>query len=137
MGTFYLEGTGVVQDPLEAFNCFSLSAAQVSTHIPLTTKFVQNDPGAMNNLGLMYDNGIGVEQDFKQAILWFQRSMELGEGKAAFNLAQMYRLGKGVKLNRNKALQLMNKSVEFGNLAGQIEAINIQDEIKEAERNHL
>ena len=43
------------------------------------------DAMAQNNLGVMYDNGRGVEQDLKEAVKWYQKPVDHGHAKAQSN----------------------------------------------------
>ena len=52
---------------------------------------------AQFNLGVMYENGIGVIKDFKKSVGWYRMAAEQGYVKAQFNLALMYEDGKWVK----------------------------------------
>ena len=52
---------------------------------------------AQCNLGGMYDKGIGVKQDYKEAVAWYRKAAEQGHAKAQFNLGTMYDKGQGVK----------------------------------------
>ena len=56
----------------------------------------QGEAEAQFNLGVMYDFGEGVPQDYKQALYWYKKSAEQGYAKAQFNLGLMYDSGKGV-----------------------------------------
>jgi TPR repeat protein len=47
----------------------------------------------------MYENGLGVEQDFKEAVKWYQKAADQGHAKAQYNLGFMYGMGKGVEQN--------------------------------------
>ena len=47
-------------------------------------------------LGLMYDNGQGVTQDYVEAVKWYQKAAEQGHAKAQYNLGLMYDKGQGV-----------------------------------------
>ena len=51
---------------------------------------------AQNNLGLMYHNGWGVPQDYKEAVYWYRLAAEQGDAKAQGNLGVMYAFGNGV-----------------------------------------
>ena len=51
---------------------------------------------AQNNLGLMYENGWGVHQDYEEAVRWYQLAAEQGHSKAQGNLGVMYAFGNGV-----------------------------------------
>ena len=45
---------------------------------------------AQNNLGLMYHNGWGVPQDYKEAVYWYRLAVEQGYAIAQYNLGLMY-----------------------------------------------
>eukprot|EP00729_Bicosta_minor_P021070 gene21070-biopygen17353 len=57
----------------------------------------RHTPASQYNLGYMYANGKGVEQDHVEAAKWYQESAEAGHIKAQNNLGLMYANGKGVK----------------------------------------
>ena len=100
----YLYGTnGVEQDAGKAFQYYSMAAEH-------------DDPIALNNLGSLYFNGLGVKQDIKTALALFERASELGNDNASLNLAFIYLTG-GTKdaTRNNKAIQLFNKAQEEGN----------------------
>ena len=59
----------------------------------------KGDAKAQNNLGVMYYNGHGVEQDFKEAFKWFQKAADQGFAIAQYNLGGMYGMGEGVERN--------------------------------------
>ena len=54
------------------------------------------DAEAQFNLGLMYYNGEGVTQDYKQAVYWYSKSAEQGDADGQLMLGAMYRDGRGV-----------------------------------------
>ena len=56
----------------------------------------QGDAGAQFNLGLMYDLGRGVPQDYAQAVKWYRLAANQGYASAQANLGNMYYLGQGV-----------------------------------------
>uniref|UniRef100_UPI003567E3EB tetratricopeptide repeat protein n=1 Tax=Sneathiella sp. TaxID=1964365 RepID=UPI003567E3EB len=56
----------------------------------------QGDADAQYNLGVMYYNGTGVPQDYKQAVKWYTAAAEQGFANAQHNLALMYNYGTGV-----------------------------------------
>ena len=51
---------------------------------------------AQFNLGLMYDQGKGVAQDYSAAMKWYQKAADQGYAYAQCSLGDMYDLGKGV-----------------------------------------
>ncbi len=44
----------------------------------------------------MYSKGLGVTQDYAEAIGWWRKAAEQAYAEAQFNLGQMYRKGQGV-----------------------------------------
>ena len=53
-------------------------------------------PTPLPNLGVMYDNGKGVPQDYQEAVRWYRLAAEQGDDYAQSNLGVMYATGKGV-----------------------------------------
>lgn len=51
---------------------------------------------AQNGVGVLYMNGWGVKQDFKQALEWFRLSADQGEPRGQFNLGRMCENGQGM-----------------------------------------
>ncbi|MBQ9271682.1 MAG: sel1 repeat family protein [Alphaproteobacteria bacterium] len=78
----------------------------------------QNNPIALNNLGSLYFNGIGVKKDIRQALELFQKSAELGNENASINLAFIYLSGGKKDAMRNqKAVDLLQKAQEKSHIA--------------------
>ena len=48
------------------------------------------------NLGVLYDTGRGVAQDFRQAARWYRVAAKQGHAAAQFNLGGLYFEGQGV-----------------------------------------
>jgi hypothetical protein len=59
----------------------------------------QGEAAAQNNLGVMYEHGKGVSQDYMTAVKWFRLAAKQGYGTAQYNLGVMYENGKGVSQN--------------------------------------
>ena len=51
------------------------------------------DADAQYNLGLMYYNGQGIDQDYREAVKWYQKAAEQGNADAQNNLGLMYNKG--------------------------------------------
>jgi TPR repeat protein len=51
---------------------------------------------AQYNVGVMYEDGVGVAQDYKVAVKWYRLAAEQGYANAQGNLGAMYANGKGV-----------------------------------------
>ena len=54
------------------------------------------DKIAQYNLGVMYENGRGVPQDYKEAVKWYTKCAEQGAADAQYNLGVMYANGREV-----------------------------------------
>jgi hypothetical protein len=56
----------------------------------------QGDAEAHTNLGIMYENGQGVPQDYAAAVNWYRWAAQQGLARAQINLGVMYDKGRGV-----------------------------------------
>jgi uncharacterized protein len=63
----------------------------------------QGHMDAQFNLGIMYDQGIGVPEDSAAAAQWFEQAAAQGDPIAAFNLGLMYTEGRGVDQDFSQA----------------------------------
>ncbi len=70
---------------------------------------------AQFNLGLMYANGEGVEQDMTQAVELFKKAAEQGHVDAQNNLGALYFTGEGVERDEKKAIGWFEKAAAQGN----------------------
>jgi TPR repeat protein len=82
-------------------------------------KAEQGDAEAQYNLGLMYDKGQGVVQDYKKAVKWYRKSAEQGYAMAQSNLGFAYGQGQGVVQDNKEAVRWYRKSAEQGDAWGQ------------------
>ncbi|MGK2906694.1 MAG: tetratricopeptide repeat protein [Desulfuromonadales bacterium] len=74
---------------------------------------------AQLNLGLMSDNGFGVLQDEKQAVIWYRLAAEQGEQRAQYFLGTMYEKGRGVPTDFEESVRWYRLSAEQGYLNAQ------------------
>ena len=65
---------------------------------------------AQFNIGLLYDNGAGVDRDPAQAAEWYRRAAESGDRTAQSYLAEMYANGHGVERNFAEAVEWYRKA---------------------------
>ena len=56
----------------------------------------QGDASAQSYLGLMYELGKGVPQDYAEAVKWYRKAADQGNAGAQFKLAFSYADGEGV-----------------------------------------
>lgn len=75
---------------------------------------------AQVNVGAMYANGEGVEQNFDEALKWLRLSAEQGNAAAQNRLGAMYDDGQGVAQNFEEAAKWYRRSAEQGNTGAQI-----------------
>lgn len=69
---------------------------------------------AQFGLGVLYDIGRGVAQDYKQALYWYGKAAEQGSVKAQNNLGFMYSMGKGTAQDFVAAHKWFNISAARG-----------------------
>ena len=62
----------------------------------------QGDADAQYNLGLMYDKGYGVPQDYGQARQWYEKAAAQGKTNAQYNLGVLYVNGHGVPSHKGR-----------------------------------
>ena len=74
----------------------------------------RGDDQAQYNLAVMYNNGRGVAQDYKEAVKWFRKAAEQGLAEAQFNLAMIYNNGQGVAQDYKEAVNWFRKAAEQG-----------------------
>ncbi len=72
------------------------------------------DKRALNSLGWMYQNGLGVKQDYTRALFWHLRAAEKGDSAAQNNTGWMYRYGLGVEQDRTMAIFWYQKAAKQG-----------------------
>src|SRR5262249_47798670 len=77
------------------------------------------DAKAQHGLGLLYDSGLGVPQDFKLAAEWYSKAANQGLAPAASNLALLYALGRGVDKDMARAAQLWTLAAQAGEVTAQ------------------
>jgi TPR repeat protein len=80
------------QDGVDAVEKGDYNTAYI-IFLPLAER---GDARAQCNLGVMYDNGLGVPKDYKEASKWFRLAAEQGDPYAQHNLGGMYDQGQGV-----------------------------------------
>ncbi|AAW90172.1 sel1 repeat family protein [Neisseria gonorrhoeae] len=74
----------------------------------------QGNAAAQFNLGVMYENGQGVRQDYVQAVQWYRKASEQGDAQAQYNLGLMYYDGRGVRQDLALAQQWLGKACQNG-----------------------
>ena len=80
----------------------------------LLQKAQDGDAKAQHNLGVMYDIGEGVTQDYAEAAKWYRKAAEQGNAKAQDTLGAMYDNGIGVTQDYAEAAKWYRKAAEQG-----------------------
>ena len=96
-------------------NALSAGALRFSTVLELVKRHAQEGNNiAINELGYMYLNGIGIETDYVKALELFQKAAGAGNASAMFNIGCCYENGYGVPRNRVIARKWFAKAAELG-----------------------
>ena len=78
-----------------------------------------NDPTAIHNMGVYYSHGqFGLSQNDAKALELWHRAGELGHHKSYFNIGGVYNEGRGVEIDKQKALHYW----ELAAMGGDVEA---------------
>lgn len=78
----------------------------------------QGDAISQFLLGGMYEEGLGVKQDYFEAVKWYRKAAEQGDAKAQFIVGGSYLLGKGVQVNKSLAKEWLGKACDNGHQDG-------------------
>lgn len=94
-------------------------AAYETNNLPLALKEFRsgaetNDVNCQYNLALMYEQGIGVAKDEKEARTWYRKAAELGNSNAQFNLGVLYENGRGGEVDFAQANQWYRRAAVQG-----------------------
>ncbi|MGP9492362.1 tetratricopeptide repeat protein [Psychrobacter sp. AOP7-B1-24] len=77
------------------------------------------DADAQYNLGVMYDTGKGVHQNYAKAAEWYRKAADQGYAKAQFNLGLAYYKGEGLRQDYAKAAEWFEKAADQGDAEAQ------------------
>lgn len=72
------------------------------------------DGQAMNNIGVLYDQGTGVEPDAGRALHWFAEAANAGNPAGMNNYGRMLESGKGVPANPEEAARWFDMAAREG-----------------------
>ena len=111
LAAFILTGILTLLGPIGSFAQTETELnADIQAELKALKVDAQSDSSKQCLLGLMYENGLGVDPDISQAVQWYQRAAKGGNGKAMFNLANMYQDGQGVTQDYAKAVQFYEEA---------------------------
>ena len=69
---------------------------------------------AANNLGYLYDNGVGVPKDHSKAVFWFRKVAQAGGPIGQLNLGNAYLQGRGVEKDPVEAVKWLTLAAAGG-----------------------
>lgn len=131
LAEMYYVGQGLAKDVTEAVHWYGLAARQ--NHVEAAFRLgnihcdaaeyqeafrwyrqaaEQGYPAAQTNLGVLYNEGYGVDQDLREAVKWFRRAAEAGHQIGQSNLGESYHAGMGVTRNQAEAVRWIRRSAE-------------------------
>jgi hypothetical protein len=79
----------------------------------------QGNSNAQYVLGMMYDDGLGVAQDIREAVQWYRTAAEHGNAWAQYNLGAKYTMGVGVPLSYQEAARWYGLAAAQGNVGAE------------------
>lgn len=94
--------------------------AMIRAALPAIQKFADdNRAWAQSDLGSLYEDGLVLARDFRQAVAWYRSAAEQGYPGAQTNLGIMYARGRGVNANKQTAIEWFQKAADQGDNAAQ------------------
>lgn len=107
MGTSYLNGWGVPVDTTEAIQHFEKSFKQIKSLAD------EEDPEAMNLLGILHLRGYGADKDLKKSFELTKKAAEKKHPISMYNLGNKYLYGTGTDKDCAKAKEWHEKGTEI------------------------
>ena len=133
LGNAYMGGLGIEQDYEEAMNCFEditdleetfylmpdLEDKQTRSDIALVFHRIQiynlTYPMAHHNLGVMYQQGLGTDEDLTQALYHYMLAAENGFAQSCLQAGTMLYTGEGVDESEpKKAFEYLSTALDAG-----------------------
>ncbi len=113
--------TGKV-DP--AFGAFQRGYYLTAIELALP-KAQTGDASAQTLLAEMLANGLGIKQNLKDAVFWYEQGARGGDANAQFKYALMLMEGRLIARDKTKADQMMRKAADGGNALAQFNIAQI------------
>ena len=134
LGRYYFEGLGVTRDRAEALRWLELAAqAGAPDHVLDLGQVLETDPATLPravelytqaaaagmadaavSLGVLYQEGRGVRQDFEQARNLYEGAAAQGHARALNNLGLLYVRANGVPRDYARAAALFGQAADQG-----------------------
>ena len=79
----------------------------------------EGNASAQYNIGTMYYEGLGVDENFDEALIWFQRSADQGYARAQSRLGFLYAYGNKVPQDYALAVKWFQRAADHGHAKAQ------------------
>ncbi|ELA09023.1 hypothetical protein MOMA_01400 [Moraxella macacae 0408225] len=112
--TSVLGFSGIAGAELIANVPLDVSRFEVMSIKDLTAQAKAGNQQAQFFLAKRYQKGIGIQQNFSQALQWYTTAAKQDIAPAQLNLAMMYIRGEGVKPNAQQARYWLEKAAKLG-----------------------
>jgi hypothetical protein len=110
-GSVHAENTGV--GALKAYAVFKMGDYEKAYEL-WKELADEGNTTAMNNIGNLYENGLGFPRDMQIAVQWYRLSAEAGDRLGQLHLGTAYEQGAGVPRDNQQAADWFRKSAEQG-----------------------
>ena len=92
-----------------------LSALQASGLDPSYIRRLGHEyPSAQNDIGVLYQAGLGVPIDYKEAMKWYRLAADQNLPMAMVNIGNLYRTGLGVTKDDQEARRWFQRAADLG-----------------------
>ena len=112
--TTFLGFSGVASADLVANIPLDTSRFDIMSPNDLLSQAKAGNQQAQFFLAKRYHNGLGLQQNFQQAIQWYTTAAKQDIAPAQLNLAMMYIRGEGVQPNAQQARYWLEKAAKLG-----------------------
>ena len=115
-GIYLLGSHGVNQNLEKAMELYLKAAMPINEW---KTLYKNGYVLAQHSLGTIYAEGIGVKQNYKEALKWYRKAAAQGHAKSQFSLGLLYYRGNGVNRDLKASANWYQKAAEQGDAEAQ------------------
>lgn len=77
------------------------------------------DADAANTVGVQYEMGLSVVENYNEAMKWYRRAAELGSVEALYHIGSMHENGAGLARDKHEALRWYEQAAAKGHSGAQ------------------
>ena len=97
----------------------------------------QGEEASQTRLGMMYNDGLGVERDLERAVQWWQQAARQGNRAAQYLLGVAHHKGAGTNKDRLAAIRFLRASAAQGGTYAEDYLPQVEAELTPEERSRL